>query len=382
MRRVLKVLAIVVLVVVVLAAAGLLALQPLARWETRRVLGGLQGMRGSFDSVHVTLRDLSYEIRGLRVDKVGPDGRGEPFVRIPEARAGIYFKELIRGHVVASVDLLRPHLTLVQSNQPEEKRTPQEAGGAAKRVQELFPLRIDRLQIKDGEVEWIEAREPEKPVLRFHRVQATVENFASRPALARGEPTVVAGNGTLQSTGRVQFFATADPLAKSLTFAGQGSVRDLALRDVGPLIESETVVAPTKGTVDIFAKFVARDGALSGGVRPMLHGADLKAGKKGIGPKIKEWLGNLGLKMFKNQQTDTVAATIPIEGTVDGPQTQAVPTIMTVLRNAFVRGLQGGLGGLPPPKAKQPEGVVEQARRALSPDRGPPRAQPKEGKKP
>jgi hypothetical protein len=381
MRRVAKVLVIAVVVILALAGAGLVALQPLARWETRRVLGGLNGMRGSFESVHVRLRDLSYEIHGLRLDKVGPNGRGEPFVQLPEARAGLYFKELIRGHVVASVDLLRPRLTLVQSNRPAEKRTPQEAGGVAEHVQSVFPIRIDRLQVKDGEVVWVEAREPEKPVLRLHGVQATLENFASRPALARGEPTVVAGRGVLQSSGQVQFFASADPLAKSLTFAGQGSVRELALREVGALVESKTDVAPTKGTIDIFARFVARDGRLSGGVRPMVHGADLKAGKKGIGPKIKEWLGDLGLAMFKSQQTDTVAATIPIEGTVGGPQTQAVPTIMTVLRNAFVRGLQGGMGGLPPPKARQPEGVVEQARRALSPDRGQPRAQPQEGKK-
>jgi hypothetical protein len=381
MRRVLKVLAIAVVVLLVLAGAGLIALQPLARWETRRVLGSLQGMRGSFQSVHVTLRGLSYEIRGLRLDKVGPDGEGHPFFQVPEARAGIYFHELVRGHVVAAVDLLRPRLTLAQSNEPGEKRTPQEAGGAAKRVENVFPLRIDRLQVKDGEVVWVDAREPEKPVLRFHGVQATLENFASRAALARGEPTVLAGGGVLQSSGRVQFFATADPLAKSLTFAGQGSVRDLELRDVGDLVASKTDVAPTKGTIDIFAKFVARDGALSGGVRPMLHGAELKAAKKGIGPKIKEWLGDLGLKMFKNEQTDTVATTIPIEGTVSGPQTQAVPTIMAVLRNAFVRGLQGGMGGLPPPKASRPEGVLEQARRALSPDRGQPRAQPEDKKR-
>src|SRR6266511_25994 len=46
------------------------------------------------------------------------------------------------------------------------------------------------------------------------------------------------------------------------------------------------------------------------------------------------------------------------------------------------RGLSDSLQGLPPPKAKEPEGVVHQARRALTPGRGQqPRAQPEPGGK-
>ncbi len=377
MRRVLRVVG-VVLGVLILAIGGLLAsLEPLTRWETRRILAGLHGMRGSFDSVSVRLSDLSYELRGLRIDKVDAQGKAQPFVQVATAHAGVYGKELLRGHLVASIDLTDPRITLVESNRPSERRTPKEAGGLAKRTQRMFPLRVDRVQVKGGEVVWIEAREPEHPVLRLHGVEATLENFATEPALARKEPTVLAVSGTLQRSGRVQAFATADPFAKALTFAGQGSVRGLELADVGTLIESKSDVRPKKGTIDVFARFEAKAGALTGGVRPIVRGADLKAGKPGLGPKLKELLADAALHIFKDQDTKAVATTIPIEGSVNGPQTQLVPTIMGVLRNAFVRGLQGGLSGLPPPKAKKPEGVVEQARRALSPGTGQPRAQPR-----
>jgi hypothetical protein len=49
-----------------------------------------------------------------------------------------------------------------------------------------------------------------------------------------------------------------------------------------------------------------------------------------------------------------------------------------VIRNAFVRGVSDSLQGLPPPKAKEQQSTLEQARRALGKGR-PPRAQP-EGK--
>ncbi len=302
MRRVLKVLGVVLAVLVVLAGAALAAVQPLARWETRRLLGSLKGMQGSFESCQVRIRDLSYELRGVKLDKVGPDGRHHPFVTLPEMTAGLYGRELLRGHLVASVDLTRPRVILAAANEPAAKRSPQEVGGVAQRFQGMFPLLIDRIQVKDGELRWVEEREPEKPVLRLQKVAATLENFATRPALARGEPTVLAGRGTLQGSGQVQVFASADPLAKSLTFAGQASVRDLVLRDVANLVESKSEVSPTKGTIDLYASFQSRDGRLTGGVRPLLHGVEVRAGKGGLGPKIKEWLADAGLQNLQGPE--------------------------------------------------------------------------------
>ncbi len=363
-------------VIVLLLGAALVALEPLARWGTRRALAGLPGMRGSFDSVSLTLSDLSYEIHGLRIDKLDENGRPRPFVKVRRAQAGIYGHELLHGHLVAGVRLHAPKVTLAESHEPAARRTPQQAGGVAKHLEAMAPLRLDRVEVNDGEIVWIDEREPEDPVLRLHGVEATVENFATRAALARKEPTVFAMTGTLQRSGRVQVFATADPLAKKLTFAGQATLRGLALAEVGDLLDAKSDVRPKKGTIDMFARFEAKAGALTGGVRPFLHGVDLKAGKPGLGPKIKEWIGDLALKIFKDQRTHAVATTIPIEGNVNGPQIQAVPTIMGIVRNAFVTGLRRGLSGVPPPKAEKKQGVVEQARRALNPGSGQPRAQP------
>jgi hypothetical protein len=126
-------------------------------------------------------------------------------------------------------------------------------------------------------------------------------------------------------------------------------------------------------------RFRAEEGRLSGGVRPLLRGAKVKPGASDLGTRLKALLADLALEIFSDKRPgpDVVATTIPIEGRVKGPQVQAVPTIMGILRNAFVRGLSDSMAGLPPPKAKKPEGVLEQARRALSPGAGPPRAQPR-----
>jgi hypothetical protein len=195
---------------------------------------------------------------------------------------------------------------------------------------------------------------------------------------------VLAARGVLQRSGRASFFATADPLAKKLTFAGQGRVEGLRLEELGELLAAKQDVAPDKGVLDMSLRFRADDGQLSGGVRPILKDAGTRPAGPGLGPKLKSFLADASLKMFKDDVPgrQAVATTIPIEGRVDDPKLQLVPTILGVVRNAFVRGLSDSLEGLPPPKAKEREGVLEQARRALSPERGrQPKAQPEGGKK-
>jgi hypothetical protein len=213
----------------------------------------------------------------------------------------------------------------------------------------------------------------------FQGIEATVDNLASRPELTRGEPTVLAARGTLQRSGRVSLFATADPLAKRLTFAGQGRVQGLQLRELSGLVAAKSGVAPDKGTLDMTMRFESAEGELTGGIRPVLRDAGTHPAHSGLGAKLKSLLADATLHIFKNDVPgqNAVATTIPIQGRVDDPNLQFVPTVLGIVRNGFVQGLSSSLQGLPPPRAKEQQGAVEQARRALTPGRGnQPRAQP------
>jgi hypothetical protein len=402
-RRLLFVLAAAALVLV----AARLALDPLATWRTRRALDELPGMRGRFSDVEVKLLDLSYAIHHLRIEKRTGGGASLPFVEAERAKFGLHGKELLRGHLVARIDLDRPKLNLIQASgekgeaseaakpgtDPAEvaARSAREPGQEAhetpvvgRKLAELAPFLVDRVQIRRGEILWIDAREPKEPRVWLHDVEATIENFATRPALSRGEPTVLAARGTLQKSGKLSFFATADPLAKKLTFAGQGRLEQFRLAELGELLAAKEDVVPDQGTLDMSIRFRAAEGRLSGGVRPFLRDAGTRAAAPGLGAKLKSFLADASLEIFEDDVPgrEAVATTIPIGGRVDDPDLQLVPTILGVVRNAFVRGLADSVTGLPPPKAKEKEGVLEQARRALSPGRGKqPRAQPTEGRK-
>src|SRR5689334_20301560 len=120
-RILLVVLAAIALVIV----AGIVALEPIATWRTRKALEGLQGMTARFAAVHVKLSDLSYEIDDLHIDRRAPGGKAVPYFEARRIRLGVLGREILRGHLVGRVDLDRPRMHLVQTtpSAPEETTT-------------------------------------------------------------------------------------------------------------------------------------------------------------------------------------------------------------------------------------------------------------------
>jgi hypothetical protein len=371
-------------VALVLVIAGL-ALDPLATWRTRRTLSGLDGMRATFSNVDVDVLSLGYTIRDLSIEKVAAGGAALPFFRADRIRLRLNWRELVRGQVVARADLDAPTLNVIQKQakgKPAEGQQIQEVPEVGRKLRDLAPFLLDRAQVKEGEIRVVDASEPERPTIRIRGIELTLENFATRPALSRGEPTVLAARGTLQRTGRISVFATADPLAKHVTFAGQGRIEGLRIVELGDVIAARSDVTPDQGVLDLSVRFRAQDGRVTGGIRPVLKGGATRPADPGLWPKLKSALADGAIELFDDDRggRDVVATTIPIAGSVRDPQAQPIPTAIGILRNAFVRGLADSLAGLPPPKAEEREGVLEQARRGLS--RGAePRAQPREKRK-
>ena len=110
----------------------------------------------------------------------------------------------------------------------------------------------------------------------------------------------------------------------------------------------------------------------------MLKNVKVAPTEDDLGNKLKAWVADEGLRLFSDRvpQRNAVATVIPIKGRLDDPKVQLWPTVLGVVRNAFVEGISSGFTHLPPPTADKPEGKVEQVKNALKKDEGPPKAQP------
>lgn len=244
-------------------------------------------------------------------------------------------------------------------------------------LRKVTPLDVDHIDIVDGQVAFIDVSRPERPELWLHDLQLSVENLTTRVHLTEGRPVLLTATGTLASSGAVSIFITADPFEKGLTFSGRASIVGLQTSELYKFIEPATKLQAPHGTVDIFVEFDCRNGALTGGVKPVLKNVEVRPGSKNPWTVLKAWASDVALRIFSDrvQERNAVATVLPIKGSLTDPDLQLWPAIFGVMRNAFVEGLTSGYAFLPPSTAKDKQGVVKQGVDALT-GGAPPKAQP------
>lgn len=378
--RAIKTVLIVLAALLGLAIVVRLVLDPIATWQTRKVLANLKGFEGDFQRAHVTVLPPGYEITRLKLfaDKGSglPHDRG-PVFYVERAYLAVSLADLLRADLTASLRLDRPKLTLWQQGEDPKKAKPS-TPDLSGQLSELPPLRVTRVEVLDGELLLHPMQGERRPKLWIHDVELTAQNLSTRRSRTGGRPATVSARGIVARSGELTLFVSADPLSSPFSFAGEASLRGLRAAELYEFLAATADLQASKGTIDLFASFSSRNGTISGGVKPVLKNLELRAVDDGFGDRTKAWLADKAVDMASDRvpQRNAVATTIPLKGNLLDPDIQLWPAILGVVRNAFVVGLQSGFAHLPPPTAEKREGVVEQAREALDKDAGPPQAQP------
>jgi hypothetical protein len=365
-------------VIALLLVVGRVVLDPIAHHYTEQALAKNPKFKASFSDVHVTLIPPSYQIKEFKLVEAGRGRWDEPLFYAEKTRISILWRELLRRHLVGQVRLENPKFVAVRRH----KEKAEKGAEAGESMSEMAPIKLDRLEVVDGEVLIGVGKGKGAPKLWINELELVAENMATQKALMEGEPSTLRLTGRVQKSGKLAVDASMDPWAKALTFSAKGSLQDLQARELYSFLANETDLQAEKGEIDVFLDVKAKSGELDGGVKPILKDIEIKSEGKGLGDRIKAALADASIDVLSDDipGRDAVATTIPIKGKVDDPSAQLLPTVLGVIRNAFVVGLRAGFTNLPPPEADKKENPIKQAWRALTSDDEPPHAQP-EGKK-
>jgi hypothetical protein len=355
-----------------------LLLDPVATHLTRKALNDVEGMRADLEGVAVSVLPPGYRVDRLKIVEHPPDDWKRPLFYAERVSVTLDWRALLKARLAARARLDQPKV--IYTNRKDIELVIPDVSAALARV---LPARIDRVEVREGEVVYRDLTAPRHPQIWVHDIELALENLATRPNLAGGRPLTMSGKGRLGRSGDVTAFVSADPHARKLEFAGQLGVKGWKVRELFDLIEPATGLQTPKGTLDVFAEFKAARGVITGGVKPVLKGVEVRPTDGDFGTRLKAWLADTGLELFSDRVPDrnAVVTVIPIKGKLEAPDVQLWPTVLGVIRNAFVEGISSGFAHLPPRTAARPQGKIEQIERALDEDEGPPDAQPAPGPK-
>jgi hypothetical protein len=345
---------IITLAVIAGLAVGIrLILDPVATHYTLEGLREVEGMTAEFEKVHVTLAPPGYELRHLKLKEAKSGSKQEPLLYVETARVGLDWRELFHGRLDASLTLMKPKITVVRrasakkASEPEKEPTGKAEASALSELEEslnkMIPLRVDRIDVVDGEVLLRDTTIETTPEIWVNRINATLKNLATRRELADKRAAGLALKGRLGRSGAIALKLSADPFSRPLRFAGEFSIRDWKLVELYDILKAKADLTATQGTLDLHVKFKVRNNVISGKVKPVLEDVKVESTSEDVGARMKAWVADKALQLSSEDGDERKSgAEIPINGRLD-PDEEIGSAVLEVLRNSFAEGVKAGL---------------------------------------
>src|SRR5215217_4912260 len=144
-------------------------LEPIVLRYANRKLDEIPGYKGRIEDVDIHLWRGAYTIEGFRLDKLNSN-IPVPFFSVASADFSIEWRALLHGKVVSEIFLDRPMLNFVAG--PSPARSQSDADGWQEPVEELFPLTINRFEIRNGEIHFRDFHKKPKVNIHLDRLNA------------------------------------------------------------------------------------------------------------------------------------------------------------------------------------------------------------------
>lgn len=201
----------VALIVLAAVVASFFIDEPLRRTMERRINARLDGYTVRVGRLAFHPIGFSLDFGDLvLVQNAHPD---PPIAQIARWTTSVHWRALLRGRLVADFEVERPnfHIDLTNLRREAEDQVPIETRGWQEAVQAMYPLKIDLIRIRDGELTYVDENQG-KP-LTLSRVQARAENIRNIVSKDRVYPStlrvdaVVFDRGTLVIDGDADFLA-------------------------------------------------------------------------------------------------------------------------------------------------------------------------------
>ena len=358
-----------------------LVLDPVATHYTRKALNRLRGPprrlpAGPRDSVSARLRDPAHQ------DHRASGGRLEaPVVLRRACRRGLDWSELFHARLAAHARLDEPKLIATVAAEEGGAPKAKERAGRARALERCCPARVNRVEVRDGEILYRDLTAPRDPQLWVHGLELA----GGEPRDARGAGGGPAGDGERRAPGWAQRRRHAVRLGRtrsqrSWTFAGKCERGGLeGRRAVRSRSSRRPKLQTPKGTIDVFAEFKARRGAYLGRRQA---GAEEREGAPDRG-QLRQQAEGLGRRqgaaavLGSRSRAQRGRHGRPDQGSAgrSGHPARGRPCSASFATPSS-KGSRPGFTHLPPPASEKKQGVLSQAKEALEKDKGPPKAQP------
>ncbi len=197
---------------VIIGAGSYIVDPPLRVYMERTLNRNLKGYTARLPGFSFHPLGFSITLEGLTISQ--DTHPNPPVVEIRNLTAGVHWRELLHGALVADFLLDHPHVhaDLTQVKAEAQSQVNLKDRGWQDALEAIYPLKINRFRVRDGDVTYID-RDPNRP-LQLSHLNVLATNIRNVRSADRVYPSVIHLDAILFDTGRLQLDGHANFLEK------------------------------------------------------------------------------------------------------------------------------------------------------------------------
>jgi len=338
-----KILLTVGIIIVVLIGIRI-ALPYIIKDYVNRQLNNIPDYRGSIEDIDLHIYKGAYVIEGIKLLKT--TGKiPVPFFSADKIDLSVEWSALFDGSLVGEIVFTNPKLNFVTG--PTEAESQESVDTTwQETVKSLFPLKINRFEIINGEVHYRDFHSYPQVDVYMENIHALATNLTNSEDLSGDLTATIDATGNVMKSGNFKVHTRINPYTIQPTFDLDFSLRNIQLVKLNNFLKAYASFDVQGGTFSLDGEFAAADGKFEGYAKPVLKDMkvfSLEEEHKNVFEFLWEAVVGLVSEIFENQPKEQVATRIPFSGTFKDPGANIWATLFMLIRNAFIEALIPGI---------------------------------------
>ncbi len=336
----------ILLAVILLLITIRIALPYIVKDYVNKTLSEIPGYKGIVEDVDISLWRGAYEIEIVSLVKT--DGKVPvPFFSADKIDLSVQWGALFEGSLVGEIVLENPKINFVAGPSEEQSQSSIDDSWTDK-VRELFPLKINRFEIQNGEIHFRDFHSDPKVDIYLNNINASAENLTNSKDISKTLMATINARGNAMGQGTFKLHTDINPFEEAPTFNLDVELKNIDLKKLNSFIKAYGSFDFEKGTFELYGEFAAANGKFEGYIKPIFKNMKILSLKEDSeNPLQLFWEAIVGAVsgLFENQEKDQLAAKIPFSGSFEDPSANIWATIGSILENAFIRALIPSIEG-------------------------------------
>jgi hypothetical protein len=308
------------------------------------------GINGQIDDISLFVFRGAYRVNGLRLflqenKPTQINEQNAPSIDAKNIELSILWSALIRGAVVAEVDIDNARLTFIDGKESDDQLNPEatDAQNWLTLINFASPVQIDRVTVSDTELVLINAIGKQKQTSFINGVQGQITNITNSKAFSGDKIARYTLEGNLMGEAKAKLSGFINPDTAKPTFDLNLSMTKLPIEHISGLVEFYTPIDVERGDIDLAAELYADNGQVDGYVKAAIYNPDvfnwrndIVKDKDGLFTGLIEGLTDGLANLLQSGKQKSVAANVTISGPIDDANISAWQAFLSLLRHSFV----------------------------------------------